>query len=916
MLNISRIAALTLVLALPPYFSLKNEISNKTLYNQIVEHFFPKSFLNPLIVMNDYLCYAEGDKKCCSCQTYCTFYQTCCIDTFFSNNITSVKEYIEIFRERNEARNYVKMLSPTNADIPFSVRNISMVALCGNNDSRYCESCNQNYSKYDIPVSADGVMYRNKDCAICHGITKYSYVTYELSECRTEINGNVIPDKTCYLTIVNASYQHIITRTPSFANCSYYEKMLCTESYFALIFDIFKTYYKNPFCAKCNGALDLDNYLCVSVFNNLLPPPPPAFRMLISFNDFRESGTKLTIGKSICDCGFYYDIFNGKCKVRHESVPCTNNRFTSLPSGNLTSPIDPTLPTSRGPQSPPPPMPPSPPAPPAPPSPTLPSTYGPGFSSSPAPPPFLPNLKDILIYDCIQKYNGSIIFKINNSGKFNPDKHFIESYIKVQNTVYVRANYLGVLPDSFLMGIAVSVYFSPIQNIPYTKLYGFSLERHFINERVCVDSEIIEDDFQLTSDCNFKSNGKVYNVAEDSTYWNEIKGNKRKYGAAHCKRFHLISTCPLDMLYGILNMSFIAIENGLIETMINKKQKVYFPEQYLPTAEGIGICFRISPKASKIHAWSTTLTNIEKKLSVCFLFLSILLEIITLLTYLLFRELRTIPGKNLMALVVALIGCDIIILALFFTKAINENLCSIIAVLLHFQSLSVSTWSIVIAFDLWITFSHTFRVERSKTVLMNYNIIGWGLPAAFVLVCLTVDIVVRGETPLIGYGGSEHCWITSVYARLIVYIGPFSLITLTSFLIVSLVMIKLKQSYKSTARMINKKQPINYTKMAMKLCLVLGASELIGLIQVPKQNVNSETLKAFNESLGLLYNVVRTLRGTFIFFIFICNKQVLDKFKAMLCRIHSCNHKVDDNTTRSHKVMESKMDWKMSETRL
>lgn len=160
----------------------------------------------------------------------------------------------------------------------------------------------------------------------------------------------------------------------------------------------------------------------------------------------------------------------------------------------------------------------------------------------------------------------------------------------------------------------------------------------------------------------------------------EIKGNKRKYSAAHCKRFHLIPTCPLDMLYGILNMSFIAIENGLIKTMINKKQKVYFTEQYLPTAEGIGICFRISPKASKIHAWSTTLTNIEKKLSVCFLLLSILLEIITLLTYLLFRELRTIPGKNLMALVVALIGCDIIILALFFTKAINENL----AVLLLF----------------------------------------------------------------------------------------------------------------------------------------------------------------------------------------------------------------------------------------
>ena len=916
MFNISRTTDLILVLALPLCLSLRNEISNKTLYNQIVEHFFPKSFLNPTIDMNYYLCYAEGEHKCCSCQTYCTFYQTCCIDTFFNNSITSLKEYVEVFHERNEAKNYVKILSPINADIPFSVRNFSMVALCGNNNSRYYEPCNQKYSKYDIPVFADGVMYRSKDCAICHGRTKYSYVTYELSNCRTEINGNVIPDKTCYLTIVNASYQHVITRTTSFANCSRYEKMLCTESYFALISDIFKSYYKNPFCAKCNGTVDLDNYLCVSVFNNLLPPPPPVFQMLISFNDFGESGTKLTIGKPICQCGSYYDIFSGKCKVKHESVPCTNNGFISLPSGNLTPPIPHTLPPSGGLQPQPPPVPHSSPAPPAPPSPSSPPAYEPGFSSSSAPPLSPLNVKYNLINSCIQKYNGSVIFKINNSAKFNPDQHFIESYIKVQNTVYVRTDIQGV-PDSFLSGIAVSVYFSPIRNIPYTKLYGFSLEKHFIYEKICIDSEVIEDDFQLTSDCNVKSNGKVYNVSKDSTYWTEITGNKRKYGAAHCKRFHLIPNCSLlDMSYGILNMSFISIENGFIKTMINKKEKVYFPEQYIPTSEGIGICFTISSKVSKIHVWSTKLTNIKEKLSVCFLFLSILLEIITLLTYLLFKELRTIPGKNLMALVLALIGCDIIIVALSFTKFINETLCSIIAVLLHFQSLSVSTWSIVIAFDLWITFGHIFGVERSNTVLINYNIIGWGLPAAFVLVCLTVDIIVKRETPLIGYGGSEHCWITSVYARLIVYIGPFLLITWASFLIISLVMIKLKQKYRSTARMINKKKSINYTKMAMKLCLVLGASELIGLIQIPKQNVNSETLKSFNESFGLLYNVVRTSRGTFIFFIFICNKEVLDKCKGMLYRIHSCNRKVDDNITRSLKVTESKMEWKMAETRL
>ena len=163
------------------------------------------------------------------------------------------------------------MLQSTNADFPFSVQNISMVALWGNCNSRYYESCNQSYSKQDIPVFADGMVYRNKDCTIFYGRTNYSNVTCELSDCRTEINENIIPDQSCSLTIVNASYQHIITHMPSFANCSYYENMLCTISSFALKFDFFKAYCNNPFCAKCNRAVHLDNYLCVPVLNPFCP---------------------------------------------------------------------------------------------------------------------------------------------------------------------------------------------------------------------------------------------------------------------------------------------------------------------------------------------------------------------------------------------------------------------------------------------------------------------------------------------------------------------------------------------------------------------------------------------------------------------------------------------------------------------
>ena len=69
--------------------------------------------------------------------------------------------------------------------------------------------------------------------------------------------------------------------------------------------------------------------------------------------------------------------------------------------------------------------------------------------------------------------------------------------------------------------------------------------------------------------------------------------------------------------------------------------------------------------------------------------------------------------------------------------------------------------------------------------------------------------------------------------------------------------------------------------MTMKLCLILGVSELVGLIQIPEHSISSQSFEAVNAGLGLLYNIMRSLRGTFIFLTFVFNKHVFYKWKAL-----------------------------------
>ena len=122
------------------------DVANQTLYNKIVEYFFPKELRNHEINMDFYLCHSTLPKEtCCQCTKTCKYYGTCCIDAFVDNSIRSVEEYVALSLKMTNMRRYVITLpvtSNTNISSNLSVDQVPTVAYCENEHSPYASLCN------------------------------------------------------------------------------------------------------------------------------------------------------------------------------------------------------------------------------------------------------------------------------------------------------------------------------------------------------------------------------------------------------------------------------------------------------------------------------------------------------------------------------------------------------------------------------------------------------------------------------------------------------------------------------------------------------------------------------------------------------------------------------------------------------
>ena len=182
----------------------------------------------------------------------------------------------------------------------------------------------------------------------------------------------------------------------------------------------------------------------------------------------------------------------------------------------------------------------------------------------------------------------------------------------------------------------------------------------------------------------------------------------------------------------------------------------------------------------------------------------------------------------------------------------------------------------MMTYDLW-SILRCKRVKHDSNILyLRYSIVAWGFPFLVTAICVTVDILTSGL--VVSYGNQNHCWISPFHAQLVGYIVPFSFMNYGSFLVVFIVITQTKLEKRKKHSMLAKTDQLNLSKMTMKLCVLFGTTELIGLIQIPNARDKGQSEVVFNVIFGFIYNFLRSVRGTFMFALFAANV-ILEKYR-------------------------------------
>ena len=257
--------------------------------------------------------------------------------------------------------------------------------------------------------------------------------------------------------------------------------------------------------------------------------------------------------------------------------------------------------------------------------------------------------------------------------------------------------------------------------------------------------------------------------------------------------------------------------------------------------------------------------------SACFL-LSILSLIVLLTTYIIFPELRTLPGKNLMNLATSLLMFAISWLILGFTS--HPNYCQVLITIQHYFLVASFTSMSVISFHTYKTFARELPAQRptgnhERKLFKTYLTFIWVLPAIFVAICFLLDL---NNIMNLGYGDSTLCWFRQKDAFVYFIYIPAALsllFNIVTFFITALYLRKHNQNM--AARKCGSKQRSNLA-IYIKLSSLMGFTWLFGFLDV----VGSTKVFEY------LFVILTCLQGVCVTVAFVFKKKTMRMYKEML----------------------------------
>ncbi|CAF0829549.1 unnamed protein product [Brachionus calyciflorus] len=305
----------------------------------------------------------------------------------------------------------------------------------------------------------------------------------------------------------------------------------------------------------------------------------------------------------------------------------------------------------------------------------------------------------------------------------------------------------------------------------------------------------------------------------------------------------------------------------------------------------------------KISSWFSMIANIT----------SLICMILTLITYTLFKELRNIPGCNIINLTLALSFAQ----GSFFMGSFFSNIdmvCFLIAIFTHYGFLASFFWMNVIAFDLYRNFKSAHVLLLSQRVcdrLPFYAVYAWLCPLSIVLLGLVIDFTVREPSFQVPFRPcyarylsgcdivsnkwpvktqceadnivTRSCWIQNGRANLVFFGIPIGLIILANgvylFLTIYNIRIQKRKLLQNKLRRVSRfKLPGDEEiRFYIQMACIMGFTWISGFLLA----TNTDNNNVLEKILLFLFILSNGFTGVFIFVVFICRKNVKNFYLSL-----------------------------------
>lgn len=278
---------------------------------------------------------------------------------------------------------------------------------------------------------------------------------------------------------------------------------------------------------------------------------------------------------------------------------------------------------------------------------------------------------------------------------------------------------------------------------------------------------------------------------------------------------------------------------------------------------GLAVCLYISQK------WPTALI-VESYLTLCLMSISILAMMATIVTYLIFPELRNLAGLAVMNLCLMTSGFQLcIMIGMSLSVHQKSELCVATAILFHYEGLASIFWTNVMAIDLFLTLGRWSAAPRKPSkILPRYSLYAYGLPLAIVSVAVAINFCgCTGEFE-VEYG-KLFCWISNPTANMVFFGLPLALALVANIVLFVRTVAIIYSSSACQGQCSRRQRALCQLKLYARMSTVMGFAWVFAFIAACF-DMSSTAGMIFT----FIYIILNSMSGLFIFVAFTCNRRV------------------------------------------